>query len=215
MSRNRRALVTAALAVIAGLAGVTVAGDYSDSASKRFGPLRPVVVTTEAVPSGTVLDQKRAARSLEVRRIPARFAPAGYFPVDSQVIGLLAKVDLAPGSYLTSALVGPPPVGRRPAGPARTGQVPVEVSVHGIGALPGRGRRVDVLVSAPDPTRSGADTKVVARAAVLLDLSPAAEVGSEPGTGRVTLGIGRRQVIGLVDAEAAGRRITLIPARPG
>ena len=215
MSRNRRALVTAALAVVAGLAGVAVAGNYSDSASKRFGPLRPVVVMTEQLPSGTVLDPDRVRRSVGVRRIPVRFAPAGSFVARSEVIGLRARIDLTPGSYLTAPMVGPPESGSgRRAGPPE-GVVPVEVSVHGAGALPGRGRRVDVLVSVPDSTGGDPDTSVAARSALLLELAPVAEVGAEPGTGRVTLGLGRRAAIRLVDAEAAGRRITLIPARPG
>lgn len=215
MSRNRRALITAVFAVVAGLAGVAVAGDYSETASRRFGPLRPVVVMTGPVPSGAVLENDRIRRSTEVRRIPVRFAPAGAFTTQADVIGLRARIDLAPGSYLTAAMVGPREVrGQRRAGPPK-GVVPVEVSVHGAGALPGRGRRVDVLVSAPDAVGGDPDTTVVARSALLLALAPASEVGTEPGAGRVTLGLGRQAAIRLVDAEAAGRRITLIPAGPG
>lgn len=215
MSRNRRALATAALAAVAGVAGVTLAGEYSDSASRQYGALRPVVVMTESLSAGTILAPERVGRSVEVRRIPVRFAPAGAFVTPGQVAGLRTRVDLVPGSYLTAAMVGPPEIRKgREAGPRR-GIFPVEVSVHGAGALPGRGRRVDVLVSRPDAIGGDPGTRVAARSAVLLDLAPQTEVGAEPGTGRVTLGLSRRAAIGLVDAEAAGRRITLIPARPG
>lgn len=213
MSRHRRAVITTVLAAVAGLVGMSLAGDFSESASNRFGPLEPVVVTTEFVPAGSVLDSSRAELSMERRRIPALFAPSGSFVLPSQVIGLEARVDLAPGSYVTSASFAPPGGKRKESGGPPRGVVPVEVSVHGVGAIPGPGRRVDVLVSSPDGPGGAPDTEVAARSALLLELAPEDEVGSEPGTGRVTLGLSRRAAIGLVDAEAAGRRITLIPVR--
>ena len=215
MSRNRRALVTAALAAVAGLAGVALAGSYSDTASKRFGALRPVVVATEPLPAGMTITTDRARRSVETRRIPARFAPSGSFALPTQLIGLRTAVELSPGTYVTSAMVGPPEAGSERRGRVPRGVVPVELSVHGAGALPGRGRRVDVLVCTPDATGNDSDTAVAARGAVLLDLAPGTEVGTEPGTGRVTLGLARPAAIRLVDAEASGRRITLIPVRAG
>ena len=45
--------------------------------------------------------------------------------------------------------------------------------------------------------------------------APGTEGGTEPGPGRVTLGLARPAAIRLVDAEASGRRITLIPVRAG
>lgn len=215
MSRNRRALVTAVLAAVAGLAGMALAGSYSETASKRFGTLRPVVVAIEPLPAGTTISPERARRSVEARRIPARFAPSGSFALPTQLIGLRTAVELPPGTYVTSVMVGPPEAGAARRGRVPKGVVPIELSVHGAGALPGRGRRVDVLVSTPDATGKDSDTTVAARRAVLLDLASGTEVGSEPGTGRVTLGLARPAAIRLVDAEASGRRITLIPVRAG
>ena len=215
MSRNRRALVTAALGAVAGLAGMALAGNYSDTASKRFGALRPVVVAIAPLPAGTTISPDRARQSVETRRIPARFAPTGSFGAPAELIGLRTAVELAPGTYVTSAMFGAPDAGSKRRGRVPKGVVPIELSVHGAGALPGRGRRVDVLVSTPDATGGDSDTTVAARGAVLLDLAPGTEVGTEPGTGRVTLGLARRAAIRLVDAEASGHRITLIPVDVG
>ncbi len=194
---------------------MALAGNYSETASKRFGSLRPVVVAIEPLPAGTMISPERARRSVETRRIPARFAPSGSFGLPTQLIGLRTAVELAPGTYVTSAMVGPPDPGSERRGSVPRGLVPIELSVHGAGALPGRGTRVDVLVSTPDAIGNDADTTVAARGAVLLDFAPGTEVGTEPGAGRVTLGLARRAAIRLVDAEASGRRITLIPVRPG
>jgi hypothetical protein len=184
---------------------------YSDTVSRQFGPLEPVLVTIGPLEAGTVLDPRRAERSMERRRIPARFAPAGPLGFPSEAVGLETRVDLPVGSYVTSAVLGPPAGDRAGRGDAAAGVVPVEVSVHGVGALPGRGRRVDVLVSDGDGIGSAAGTRVAARSAILLDLSVDQEAGAQPGTGRVTLGLDRRGAVRLVDADAAGRRITVIP----
>jgi len=211
VSRRRRALFTAALAAMAGLAGMTAVRGYSDTVSRQFGSLRPVVVTTGPLSAGTVLDPRRTERSMERRRIPARFAPSGPLSSPSEAVGLETVVDLPAGSYVTTAVVGPSGEGRGGDGISLRGVVPVEVSVHGVGALPGRGRRVDVLVSDQDGFGSASGTRVAARSAVLLEVSVAGEVGAQPGTGLVTLGLDRRAAVRLVDAEAAGRRITVIP----
>lgn len=211
MSRRRRALVTAGLAAVTGLVGMSAARGYSDTVSRQFGPLRPVVVTTGPLEAGTVLDQRKVEGSMEQRRIPARFAPSGPLGIPAETVGLETRVDLPAGSYVTSAVVGPPGGTDQGGGVPAAGMIPVEVSVHGVGALPGRGRRVDVLVSNRLETGSSAGTRVAARSAVLLDVSVAEEVGAQPGTGFVTLGLDRRAAVRLVDAEAAGRRITVIP----
>lgn len=211
MTRRRRGVLTVALAAAAGLAGTALARNYSEDVSRQFGPLRPVVVSRMELREGVAIDPARAGRLLESRRIPIRFVPAGSFRTSSEVVGLHPKVDLPAGSYVTSGVVGPPADGAGFGTSAGRNLVPVEVSVHGAGALPGRGQRVDVLVSRSDLGGQAAKTSVVARSAVLLDFSSGAGVGTEPGTGRVTLGLGRGAAIRLVGAEAAGSRITLIP----
>lgn len=211
MIRRRRALVTAGLAAVVGLTGMSAVRGYSDTVSRQFGPLEPVLVTTGPLDAGTVIDPRRVEQSMERRRIPARFAPTDPIELPSAAVGLEARVDLPAGSYVTSAVLGPPAGERAGSGSAATGMVPVEVAVHGVGALPGRGRRVDVLVSDRDGIGAAAGTRVAARSAILLDLSVEEEVGALPGTGRVTLGLDRRAAVRLIDADAAGRRITVIP----
>ena len=215
MTRRRRGVLTVVLAAAAGLTGMALARNYSEDVSRQFGPLRPVVVSRTELREGIVIDPTRAGRLLERRRIPIRFAPAGSFRNSADVVGLRPKVDLPAGSYVTSGVVGPPGGGPGLGAPVDRRLVPVEVSVHGAGALPGRGQKVDVLVSRSNLAGQGADTSVVARSAVLLDFASEASVGTEPGTGRVTLGLGRSAAIRVVGAEAAGSRITLIPIGVG
>lgn len=211
MRGRRRAVLTAGLAALVGLAGMTAVRGYSETVSRQFGALRSVVVTTTPLEAGTVIDPQRAGQTLEGRRIPMRFAPSGSLELSSDAVGLEALVDLPSGSYMTTSVLSSPDGSGRRAGGSWTGLVPVEVTVHGVGALPGRGRRVDVLVSSAESFGRDSGTTLAARSALLVDVSATTEVGSAPGTGLVTLGLDRREAIRLVDAEADGRRITVIP----
>lgn len=211
MNRRRRLLATAGAAAVAALTGTVMVTGYTQSVTDRFGSLRPVVVTTEPIKEGERLGPEILRASTEVRRIPSRFVPSGALSFPSGAIGLEAAIGLPPGAYLASAMLRPP--GRPEPGSrvrSTAGLHPVEVTVQGAGAIPARGGRFDVLVTPLGDGRVGR-TRVVSRSAAIVSRSPGDP--SETGTtsARVTLAVSRSQAISLIDAEARGERLTLLP----
>ena len=212
MIRRKRLLVTAGAASIAAMTGaITVAG-YTDSVSGRFGSLRPVVVTTASIEGGRKITPREVAGSMQIRRIPSRFAPAGVLTDPSGAIGLQAVTDVPAGAYLSSHLIAPP--GRTGAtGRSRPmrGLHRVEVTVEGAGAIVPQVRRFDVLLTPLDDRGGFGPTRVAARSAVVIARAPVEQ--ADPSSARVTLGVSRRQAVDLIDAEARGARLTLLATK--
>jgi Flp pilus assembly protein CpaB len=216
MSRRRRSIVFTLAALAAAAAAATLAQRYGSTVALGYGPLRPVVVTREALPA-TAIDPRAAASRLAVRRVPARFVPPDALASPAEAVGLVARTTLAAGTYLSASLLRLPrdtkAAGRRGL---RDGRSPVEVNVSGAGALlasgaPTSGTRVDVVVSG-DPATGSGRTRIAASAVPLLALRPADE-GVGPATAAATLALRRRQALKLIAAESAGRRLTLLPRR--
>lgn len=204
-------MTTAGAASVAAVTGVVTVGGYADSVTGRYGPLRPVVVTTSVIEGDRTLTPRVIKRSTQLRRIPSRFVPAGTLADSSGAIGLESVADLPPGSYLASGLLRPPDRPVRPASRAVSrGLRPVEVTVHGAGAIPPQGGRFEVLVTPLDDRSGTGRTRVVTRSAAMIGrASPASpEAGSTSTT--VTLAVPRRHAIRLIDAEARGERLTLL-----
>ena len=204
-----------AAAVVAGGLGMALVRGYSASVSESYGSLRPVVVATAAVGAGEMLSPRLAERSLEIRQVPVRFAPAGVLGRISEAIGFETSVRLAPGSYVTAEALRSPGRRRQRRTPGLgRGRVPVEVPVSGASAVPGPGVRVDVLVTREAEVGNAGRTEVVATGVPLLAVAGPDATGAVPGLTRVVLAVPRRQAIELVDAESFARRITIL-RRPG
>ena len=211
MTRRGRLLATAGAASVAAITGAVTVIGYTDSVSDQFGSLRPVVVATTTIERGGALTSQIVQRSMEVRRIPSRFVPAGTLTDRSGAIGLEAAVDLPSGTYISSVLLRPPgSVGRRPLPVARPGLHPVEVTVQGAGTIPPGGGRFDVLVTPLDDRGETRRTRVVSRSATIVTRFPVDRSGPGAITARVTLAVPRKQAIRLIDAEARGERLTLL-----
>jgi pilus assembly protein CpaB len=160
---------------------------------------------------------------LEVRRVPARFVPAGTLTAPEQAIGREAAARIPVGAYVLSAQLraaGRPP--RRSAGaPLRGGLKPVEIAVTGAEALAAAGRnpesaRVDVVVTTePGPGGGSGRTYVAARGVELLSLTQEGDGGTAglPGANgwNATLGLTRAQALRLIQAENFARQVRLIP----
>lgn len=212
MTRRGRLLATAGAASAAAVTGAVTLVGYTDSVSGRFGSLRPVVVTTAPIERGEPLTRTVMAESSEVRRIPSRFVPAGTLNDPSAAFGLLSAVDLPRGSYISVGVLRPP--GRRTRSGPRplSGLHPVEVTVHGAGAIPPGGGRFDVLVTPLDGRGRTGRTRVVSRSAAMIGRSPVDSSTPDQTSTRVTLAVDRNQAIRLIDAEARGERLTLLAA---
>lgn len=216
MSRRGRALAFVLAALLAAVAAGAIADGYGASVARGYGELRPVVVAADDLELGQVIDPRRAAAELELRRIPARFVPPGALVDVAEAVGLAPAAALPTGSYLVASQLRAPrhDDGRVPGlGPGRS---PVVIAVSGAeallvsGAQPA-GARVDVVVTT-EPAGAGSGRTYVAAAAVpLLGLAPAA-AGDEPGgTTAATLGLTRSQALRLIAAESFARQVTILP----
>lgn len=214
MSRRARAAGFLVAALFAAAAAATIANGYGDSVVRGYGELRPVLVATSQLPAGEPIDPAAVAESLEVRRVPVRFAPPGVLAAPAQAVGLEPVAAVPAGAYLLAAQLRSPSVSRSPDR-LGSGRRPVEIEVSGAGALSalgGRpvGSRVDVVVTT-EPSGSGdGRTYVAAPAVPLLGLAPGGE-GGEGETAIATLGLRRRQALRLIAAESFARRVTVIP----
>ncbi len=217
MSRRGRALGFLLGALLAAATAAAIADGYGRSAADGYGPLRPVVVVAEPIPAGQRLGPRQVGAGLELRRVPARFAPPGALAAPREALGLVARAPLPGGSYLLGAQLGS---GRRHKhrGVARLsgGRRPVEIAVSGAAALLAagpspRGSKVDVVVTS-EPTGGGRGRTYVAAPAVPLLALRQGEEGQAPGAGAAaTLGLTRSQALRLIAAESFARRVTLLP----
>lgn len=218
MNRRRRLLLTAGAASVAAITGaITVAG-YTDSLAGRFGPLRPVVVATAPIEAGRVITRATVGRSMETRRIPSRFVPAGALSVRDGAIGLESVIDLPPGAYITSGLLRPPSEAdrrHRERSTASSGLHQVEVTIQGAGAITPGSDRFEVLVTPLGDRGGPGRTRVVSRSAMIVSRTAIDTSGADTTSARVTLAVPRRQAIRLIDAEAGGERMTLLAAGNG
>ena len=216
MSRRARAALFLALALFAAVLAAAIADSYGSRVARGYGPLHEVVVAARRLDAGRPLRPAQVAGSLETRRVPARFVPAGALRDPEEALGLSPAVDLPAGSYVLAGQLALPHR-RRPARPAiGSRRHPVQVSVSGAEALlavgPVRGgTKVDVIVTTEPTGAGGGRTYVAATAVPLLDLSPGAE---GPGPGEIaaaTLALTRRQALRLIAAESTARKLTLLP----
>lgn len=216
MSRRARSAVFLVLALLAAGLAAAIADGYGARVVGGYGPLRPVVVLTRALRPGQPLGPKEIADAMEVRRVPARFAPAGALASPRDALGLAPVSAVSPGSYLVAAQLRPP--GRRKRGVPSLGdrRRPVEIAVSGAEALLAtgmspRGTRVDVVVTS-EPTGAGPGRTYVAAAGVpLLALGPGPDGPGPGGASAATLGLTRRQALRLIAAESFARELTLLP----
>jgi len=216
VSRRGRAVAFLLLALAAATIAAGIANGYGSSVARGYGDLRPVVVLAAGLPAGEPIGPKELSSALEVRRVPARFVPAGALAAPGDALGLAPKTALPAGSYLLAAQLRSPERGGAATAGLGGDRRPVEIVVSGAGALlaagpAAAGARVDVVVT-EEPTGSGPGRTHVAAAAVpLIALAPGHD-GPGPGDlSSATLGLTRKQALKLIAAQNFARQVTLIP----
>jgi Flp pilus assembly protein CpaB len=212
VSRRARALAFCAAALACALLAAALASRYSASVDARFGELRPVLVAVSELPAGKPIAPAGAANALAVRRVPARFAPPGALRSADEAIGRAPAATVPAGSYLLSAqLVVPQPP--QPAAAAAGGKRPLQLEVAGgealvAGGASPEGGEVDVVVSRRSGLGNRGDAEVAADGVKLLAL--AAPDGAGDGWS-ATLAVSRDEALELIEAQAAGGEIRLLP----
>jgi Flp pilus assembly protein CpaB len=213
VSRRTRALLFLVAALVCALLAAMVAGRYRSRVEARYGPLRPVVVSTAELAAGQTIDVGRVGSALAVRRVPASFVPPGALVRPADALGRAPSATIPSGSYVLDAQLAVPRTEAPRAPGVGRGLRPVEVSVAGaealtVGEIPAEGRRVDVVVSRQAGLGRSASAHIAASGIRLLALqSPAG-----PGEGwSATLAVTEQQALTLIGAQSAGREIRLLP----
>jgi Flp pilus assembly protein CpaB len=213
VSRRTRALLFLVAALVCALLAAMVAARYRSRVEARYGPLRPVVVSTAELPAGEPIAPERVASALAVRRVPASFVPPGALVHPADALGRAPGVVIPSGSYVLDAQLAVPHTGAPHAPGVGQGLRPVEVAVAGAEALTvgggsPEGSRVDVVVSRQAGLGRSASARIAVTGVRLLALqSPAG-----PGEGwSATLAVTEQQALALIGAQSAGREIRLLP----
>jgi Flp pilus assembly protein CpaB len=213
VSRRTRALLFLVAALVCALLAAMVAGRYRSRVEARYGPLRPVVVSTAELPAGQPIVPERVASVLVVRRVPASFVPPGALVHPADALGRAPGAVIPSGSYLLDAQLAVPHADVPHAPGVGQGLRPVQVAVAGAEALivggdPPEGSRVDVVVSRQAGLGRSASAHIAATGVRLLALQ------SPPGPGEgwsATLAVTEQQALSLIGAQSAGREIRLLP----
>jgi pilus assembly protein CpaB len=212
MTRRRRAAALLGLALLLGaLAASDVAGREA-ALRRQLGPTVPVVVVRAPLAAG----QRIARDALALRRVPARYAPAGALADPRAAVGRRAAVAIAPGADLDPALLAVPAVHDVPTGPSlgRGERALDVVALADPNATP-TGARVDVLVTYDARGGNAGASRIVLEGAEVLQARPAgAAQGPDASAGlpRVlaTLRVSVRQVVALTAAVSGAREVRLL-----
>ena len=213
MSRRARALAFLGAAFACAILAATLAGRYRSSVAAQYGALRTVLVASAELPAGQPIGPAEAHRALEVRRVPATFAPPGTLSHPRDALGQAPGATIPAGSYVIGAQLAVPATEAPSAPEVGRGRQPVQLGVTGaeallVGGASPEGSRVDVVVSQQGGLGQRGRTYVAASGARLLAL---AQPG-EPGEGwSATLALTRDEALDLIGAEAAARQIRLLP----
>ena len=223
MSRRGRAVAFLAVAVACAVIAASIADGYGSSVASQYGELRPVVVSNAPLPAREPIGP-RQVRELEVRRVPASFAPPDALRSAEEAVGRAPVGAIPPGSYLvSSALRVPRSRDQRDRPRLGAGRRPVQIAVTGAEALAAtggspEGKRIDVIVTTePGPGAKG-HTYVAAEGVELLALSErgggiaAEDTGlGAAGDWSATLALTRNQALELIEAENFARQVRVMP----
>jgi pilus assembly protein CpaB len=218
MSRRRRAVLLLGLALaLGGLAAADVSRREA-ALARKLGPAVGVVVARQGLAPGDRVLAERVA----VRRVPARYAPAGALGSPGEAVGMRVAAAIPAGAYVTAGALGAGAgAAGGPGGPAlRPGERVADLTAAGPADLVTPGGRVDVLVTR-DPAHGGPGQTALALEDVEVLAAAPAEPGEGSGAGagvarvRASLRVTVRQAVFLAAAQAFSREVRLLPRAPG
>jgi len=209
VSRRRRAVLLLALAVLLGGLAASDVAQREAALRDRLGPAVPVVVAREAIPAGAELTRGRLA----VRRVPARYSPAGAAAGTEPLLGARVAVPVAAGGVIAPELLRAE-AATRTGPPVRRGERVAELTAAGSPQLVQPGGRVDVLVTREGPRDTGGATELALEDVEVLSAAPAGEEGSAEHPGprvAAALRVTVRQAVYLAAAQSFAREVRLLP----
>ena len=212
MSRRRRGILLAGLALLLGALAASDISGREAALERQVGPLVDVVVAGRALPAGRTLQ----AGDLAVRRVPSRFAPSGAIARPGELVGLKLADPLAAGADLTAAAIDRGD-DRPPGAPVQAGERVVDVVATGSAAAILPGSRVDVLVTRDAGGAGGGRTRLALEDVEVLSARAVAADDAEADTPRVAaaLRVTVRQAVYLAAAQSFAREVRLLPRAAG
>jgi pilus assembly protein CpaB len=214
MTRRRRAALLLGLALLLGTLAASDVSGREAALRRSLGAPVPVVVARTRLAAGDRLD----ARRLAVRRVPARYAPAGAYGSVAALAGTRAAAPVEAGADIVPAAVDD---GTRAAGaPVRPGERVAELVAHGSPDLVHAGGRVDVLVTREHGDGAGSTTLALEDAEVLAArpapdgdrVAGGADAGPQVA---LSLRVSLRQAVFLAAAQSFAREIRVLPRASG
>lgn len=195
--------------VVAGLIGLIAAVMTVRAAGS--GPLGGrVVVATEALPAGLVLDAATAAEVLTSVPVPRDLALAGLLSDPAQAVGRRVAVPVGPGEPVSEGALGGAP-GTAPA-PLAVGERAVTVPLSAAGGSAAgiaAGARVDVVASSGEGL-TGTTALIVSDAEVLAVGDGATITTGVDGQGEALLRVSSRQALRITAALNFSREVRLL-----
>jgi pilus assembly protein CpaB len=205
VTRRRRAALLLGLALVLGALAASDVSRREAAVSAQVGSPVSVLVARRPLLPGRRVE----AGDLAVRRVPARYAPAGSAPLPELVLGRRLAVAVPAGAPVGEHLLAAPP-GEGTA--VRRGERATEVIATGSPRLVTAGAHVDVLVTRERGSgAAGATTLALEDVEVLAAAARDGEAPQVAATLRVTV----RQAVYLAAAGAFAREIRLLPRAPG
>jgi pilus assembly protein CpaB len=213
VSRRRRGTLLVVLAAAFGSLAASDVHRRERALDGALGPTVGIVVTRAPIARGEPFDPGRLA----LRRLPARYAPAGAVRDPSQLAGLRAAVDLTRGADVTATSAQDAAAGTAGA-TLRAGERAASVVAVGDAEAVTPGAHVDVIVTREDGDRH-AGSELALEDVEVLDAGPEAAgdapVGQDgPPRVRATLRVSVRQAVFLAAAQSFAREIRLLVRAP-
>lgn len=212
--RRRRASLLLGLALLLGGLAASDVARREAAVESRLAPIVDVVVARGDLEQGLEL----GLDDLAVRRVPARFAPAGSAAEPAELVGQKVAVAVPAGGYLAAGQLQVP--GGTGSSGVRRGERAADVVGVGSPELVRPGARVDVLVTRPGEGGAGGATRLALEDVEVLGAAPASEVGGQgqdAGAPRVTatLRVTVRQAVYLAAAQTFARELRFLSRAPG
>jgi pilus assembly protein CpaB len=202
VTRGRRAILLAGLALLLGALAASDVGGREAALKQSLQPLVDVVVARSEIKAGALI----APGQLTVRRVPSRFAPSIAVADPAAVVGSRASVTIAAGADVTRGQL-------RSEGDSpdlQPGERIVDIVAAGSARVIVPGVRVDVLVT----KEHGGTLLALESAEVLSSRSVNADDGS-PTKVAAGLRVTVRQAVYLTAAQSFAREIRLLPRGAG
>jgi pilus assembly protein CpaB len=209
MTRRRRAALLLGLALVLGGLAAADMGRRERAVRAQLGPLAEVVVARAPLAAGHAI----VLGDLAVRRLPARYAPAGPPVFAAALAGRRLAVPVAAGAELTEDLLARAPT--MPEAQIAKGQRAIEVVATGSPQAITAGAHVDVIVTTDRRGGSAGGARLALEDIEVLAAKAAPAEAAKAPKVTATLRVMPAQAVYLEAAQSFAADVRLLARAPG